>query len=152
FDETDGAATRREKLRASLAALDPALSDTHAHLFALLGIAENPDPLAQMDPQVKRRRILDALKRIVLFESLNRPVVIIFEDLHWIDGETQALVDLLADSIASARVLLLVNYRPHYRHEWGSKTDYRQLRLDPLGPDSAAEMLSTLLGDNVELT
>ena len=57
----------------------------------------------------------------------------IFEDLHWIDAETQELLDLFVDSVASARILMLVNYRPEYRHEWGNRTCYTQLRLDPLG-------------------
>jgi tetratricopeptide (TPR) repeat protein len=151
IQEADDPATRRDKLRAALAALDRALADTQPYLFALLTIAESPDPLAQMDPQVKRRRTVEALKRIVLREGLKQPMVIIFEDLHWIDGETQALLDLLADGIANARVLMAVNYRPEYRHEWGNKGYYSQLRLDPLGRQSAAEMLSTLLGDGVEL-
>jgi tetratricopeptide (TPR) repeat protein len=151
IQEADDPPIRREKLRTALAALDPTLSDTQPYLLALLGIPEHPDLLAQMDPQIKRRRTLEALKRITLRESLRQPVVIIFEDLHWIDGETQALLDLLADGIANARVVMAVNYRPEYRHEWGNKSYYSQLRLDPLGPESAAEMLSTLLGHGVEL-
>jgi class 3 adenylate cyclase len=151
IQQIDDPATRREKVGAALAALDPALSDVEPYLFALLAIAENPDPLAQMDPQVKRKRTMDALKRIVLSDSLKQPIVIIFEDLHWIDGETQLLLDLLADSIANARILLLVNYRPEYRHEWGGKSYYTQLRLDPLGRESTEEVLGALLGDAVEL-
>jgi predicted ATPase len=125
IQQADDPATRREKVGAVLAALDPALSDTQSYLFALLAIADSPDPLAQMNAQVKRRRTLDALKRIVLSESVKQPIVIIFEDLHWIDGETQALLDLLADGIANARILLLVNYRPEYRHEWGTRPTTR---------------------------
>ena len=149
--DTDDAATRREKIRAALAALDPALQDTLPYLHGLLGIVEGPDPLAQMDPQVKRRRTLDAIKRIVLRESLNQPVVVIFEDLHWIDDQTQALLDLLADSIANAHVLLLVNYRPEYRHEWTNKSHYVQLGLNPLGRESAEVLLAALLGEGVDL-
>jgi predicted ATPase len=78
-------------------------------------------------------------------------LTVIFEDLHWIDSETQALLNLLVDAVANARILLLVNYRPEYRHEWGSRTHYTQLRLDPLGRESADEMLSTLLGEEKEL-
>jgi class 3 adenylate cyclase/tetratricopeptide (TPR) repeat protein len=151
IQDADDPATRREKFRAALAALDPALSDTQPYLFALLAIAESPDPIAQMDPQVKRRRTMEALKRIVLRESVKQPVVIIFEDLHWIDDQTQALLDLLADGITNARMLMAVNYRPEYRHEWGNKSYYSQLRLDPLGRENTAEMLTTLLGDGVEL-
>src|SRR5690348_14411865 len=84
-------------------------------------------------------------------ESLSHPLVMIFEDLHWIDSETQSLLELLADGIANARVLLLVNYRPEYRHEWGNKSYYTQLRLDPLGGENAAAMLEALLGKAAEL-
>ncbi len=151
IEETDDKAARRDKIEKRLSALDPALSDTLPLLYTLMGLHEGPDPLAQMDPQIKRRRILDAIKRIILRESLNQPLVVIFEDLHWIDSETQALLDLLADGIANARVLLLVNYRAEYRHEWGNKSYYAQLRLDALGRESAGAMLATLLGDGAEL-
>jgi class 3 adenylate cyclase/predicted ATPase len=151
IEDPDDKSERRAKVETRISALDPALNDTLALLYTLMGLHEGPDPIAQMDPQVKRRRTLDAIKRIILRESLNQPTIIIFEDLHWIDGETQALLDLLADGIANARVLLLVNYRPEYSHAWGNKSYYTQLRLDALGRESAGEMLSTLLGDGVEL-
>src|SRR5262245_60021365 len=77
--------------------------------------------------------------------------MLIFEDLHWIDDDTQALLNLLADSIATAKHLLLVNYRPEYTHQWGNKSYYTQLRLDPLSRESAAEMLSALVGEGPEL-
>ena len=72
----------------------------------------------------------------------------IFEDLHWIDSETQALLDGLIESLPTARVLLLVNYRPEYQHAWGGKTYYLQLRIDPLPPESAEELLHALLGED----
>jgi class 3 adenylate cyclase len=150
--DADDAGRRREKVGAVLTALDPALSDVLPYLFGLLGIVEGADPLAQMDPQVKRRRTLDAIKRIIVREGLSQPTVIIFEDLHWIDAETQALLDVLADSLANSHVMLLVNYRPEYHHDWTNKSHYAQLRLDSLGRGSAGEMLSALLGDVVELT
>jgi predicted ATPase len=149
--DADDAATRRDKVRVALTALDAALDDTLPYLYGLLGIVEGADLLAQMDPQIKRQRTLDAIKRIVLRESLNQPLVVIFEDLHWIDEQTQALLDLLADSIGKAHVLLLVNYRPEYRHEWTNKSHYVQLGLTPLGRESAEELLAALLGDAVKL-
>src|SRR5712671_7031797 len=104
-----------------------------------------------MDPQIKKQRTLDAIKRIVVRESLKQPLVVIFEDLHWIDEQTQALLDLLADSIANARVLLLVNYRPEYRHDWSNKSHYLQIGLKPLGRESAEALLAALLEDAIEL-
>ena len=147
----DDPLTRRGKLNSKLVALDPALGDTLPYLFALLGIPDEPDPLAQMDGRVKKLRTLEAIKRVLLRESLSQPLLLIFEDLHWIDSETQALLDLLAESIASTRVLLLVNYRPEYRHEWSGRGHYLQLRLDPLGYEHAAAMLAALLGEGAEL-
>ena len=143
---TDDRRTRREKVNGKVLTLDRSLEDTLPYLFGLLGVNEGNDPLAQMEAQLKKRRTLEAIKRILLRESLNQPLIVIFEDLHWIDGETQALLNLLADSMATAKILLLVNYRPEYHHEWGSKTYYTQLRLDPLGKESADEMLSGPVG------
>jgi class 3 adenylate cyclase/tetratricopeptide (TPR) repeat protein len=143
---------RRERVLGKVLGLDRGLEDTLPYMCSLLGIGDTADSLAQMDPQVRRRRTLDAIKRILLRESINQPLMIIFEDLHWIDSETQGLLNLLVDAITNARILLLVNYRPEYRHEWGSRTHYTQLRLDPLGAESAEEMLATLLGDEKELT
>jgi class 3 adenylate cyclase/tetratricopeptide (TPR) repeat protein len=149
--DADDAAVRRNKIGAALATLDPALNETLPYLLGLLGIQEGPDPLAQMDPRIRRQRTLEALKRIIVRESLEQALVLIFEDLHWIDAETQALLDLLADSVAGARLLLLVNYRPEYRHEWAGRSHYLQLRLDPLGGESAVAMVDALLGDGAEL-
>ena len=73
------------------------------------------------------------------------------EDLHWLDTETQGFLDTLSESVASANVLLLVNYRPEYRHEWGRKTYYTQLRLAPLGKAEAEELLTFLLGSDGSL-
>jgi predicted ATPase len=152
IEDADDKAQRRDKIYRRLGALDPAVNDVLPLFHTLMGLHEGPDPIAQMDAQIKRRRTLDAIKRIIVRESLNQPIVIIFEDLHWIDSETQALLDLLADSIAKSRVLLLANYRPEYRHEWANKSYYSQFRLESLGRETADEMLSALLGDGVELT
>jgi class 3 adenylate cyclase len=148
----DDERTRREKVAGKIAILDRSLEDTLPYFYSLLGIVEGADPLAQMDGQIKKRRTLEAIKRIALRESLNQPLMIIFEDLHWMDIESQALLDALVDSIADARILLLVNYRPEYSHQWNSKSYYTQLRLDPLGQESADEMLSSLLGNGDDLT
>ena len=136
---------RREKITGKVLTLDRSLEDILPYLFFLLGIAEPTSPLQQIDPQIRRKRTLEAIKRLLIRESLNQPLILVFEDLHWLDNETQAFLSLLSESIASAKLLLLVNYRPEYRHEWGSKTYYTQLRLDPLGKQEAEEMLTALL-------
>jgi class 3 adenylate cyclase len=151
IETADDMATRREKVQAVQVAVDPSLKDTVPYLLGLLGIQEMPHPLARMDPQIRQQRTRDAIKRIVVSESLVQPVVVLFEDLHWIDGETQALLDLMADGIANARVLLLVNYRPEYQHQWANKSFYSQLRLESLEQESASKILAALLGESAEL-
>jgi len=123
---------RRENVTAKVTALAPSLDDALPHLLALLGDSEATAALAQMDPPIRRQRALEAIKRLFLRESLERPVLIVVEDLHWFDDDTTALLDVLGESIATARVVLLVSYRPEHRHGWGGKTYYTQLRLDPL--------------------
>ena len=151
IEADDDARKRREKMAGKVVMLDRALEDSLPYLFALLGVEETAGALAQMDGQVRQRRTLEAIKRILLRESLNGPLIVVFEDLHWVDSETQALLDLLVDAIANTRVLLLVNYRPQYRHDWSNKSHYAQLRLDPLGRESAGEMLTALLGGDTAL-
>ncbi len=151
IESADSDRVRREKITGKILALDRALEDTLPFVFALIGVEAESAALEGMDAGVRRRRTQDAIKRILLRESRNQPLMMVVEDLHWIDDESQALLNLLADAIASARVLLLVNYRPEYRHDWGGRTHYTQLRLDPLGPEIAREMLDALIGDDVDL-
>jgi class 3 adenylate cyclase/uncharacterized protein YcbX len=147
----DSSRTRREKMAGRIAVLDRTLEDTLPYLFSLLAPVEGDDPLADLESGVKTRRTLDAIKRILLRESLNQPLMVIFEDLHWIDEHTQQFLNLLADSIGTTKLLLLVNYRPEYSHQWNSKTYYTQVRLDPLGHESAEVMLTALLGEGDDL-
>jgi predicted ATPase/class 3 adenylate cyclase len=144
--ELDDERVRREKITGKMLALDRALEEAMPYLFALLGVQDSGSSLDEMDSTVRRRRTLDAIKNLVHRESLDHIVLFIFEDLHWIDADTQALLDLLADSIGTAHILMMVNYRPEYEHHWSNKTYYTQLRLEPLGRQNAAEMLSGLVG------
>jgi class 3 adenylate cyclase len=141
---------RCEKINGKITTLDPALEDTLPYLFGLVGITRGDESLTQLDPQLRRRRTLEAVKGVLLRESLSQPLIVMFEDLHWIDSETQAFLNLIVDGLAMCRILLLVNYRPEYHHQWGSKTYYTQLRLDPLGKESAHDLLTALLGPNDE--
>jgi tetratricopeptide (TPR) repeat protein len=104
-----------------------------------------------LDAPQRRQRTLLALKRLLLRESQSQPVLLVCEDLHWVDTETQALLESLIESLPTAPLLLLVNYRPDYRHGWGSKTYYTQLRLDSLPPASADALLQVLLGNDPSL-
>jgi class 3 adenylate cyclase len=151
IEPRDDARRMRERITGKLLALDRALEPALPALLALLDVATEDEAWAQLDPPQRRQRTLDAVKRLLLRESQVQPLIAIFEDLHWIDSETQAMLDGLIDSLPTARLLLLVNYRPEYQHGWGGKTYYRQLRLDALAAASAEELLEALLGTDASL-
>jgi class 3 adenylate cyclase/tetratricopeptide (TPR) repeat protein len=152
MDDGDDARTIRAKVLGYILTLDETLQDTLPTLLALLDAVPDDSPFRHLDPPQRRQRTLDGLKRVLLRESQVQPLLLVFEDLHWIDSETQALLDTLVESLPTARLLLLVDYRPEYQHGWSSKTYYVQRRLDPLSPASADELLQVLLGDDPSLT
>jgi predicted ATPase len=151
IQERDDPRAMRERVAGKLLTLDRALEPLLTPLLALLDVPVDDSTWDALDPPQRRQRTLEAVKRLLLRESQVQPLLLIFEDLHWIDSETQALLDGLIESLPTARVLLLVNYRPEYEHAWGRKTYYRQLRIDPLPPDSADALLSALLGEDPTL-
>jgi class 3 adenylate cyclase/tetratricopeptide (TPR) repeat protein len=151
IEARDDTRNMREKVTGKLLTLDESL---RAMVPAFLSLLEAPSDDAAwdaLDSGQRRRRTLDGLRRMLLRESQIQPLCLVFEDLHWVDADTQGLLDALVEGLPTARILMLVNYRPEYRHGWGSKTYYSQLRLDPLPPESAEELLSTLLGEDDDL-
>jgi class 3 adenylate cyclase/tetratricopeptide (TPR) repeat protein len=151
IETSDDVRKVREKATGKLLTLDRTLEPTLPAFLTLLEVPIDERPWQALDPQQRRQRLLDAIRRLLLRESLVQPMLLVFEDLHWIDAETQALLDNLVESLPTARLLLLVNYRPEYQHGWGSKTYYTQLRLDPLPPESAEELLQGLVGEDASL-
>jgi class 3 adenylate cyclase/tetratricopeptide (TPR) repeat protein len=141
----------REKVTGKLFSLDRTLETWLAPLLWVLDVTTEDPDWERLDPPLRRQRLLEGIRRLALRESQVQPLVLVFEDLHWIDGETQALLDHLVESLPTARLLLLVNYRPEYGHSWGSKTYYRQLRIDPLSSASAEQLLEALLGNDPSL-
>jgi class 3 adenylate cyclase/tetratricopeptide (TPR) repeat protein len=149
----------RDKVTGKLLGLDRALEPVLPALLALLDVPLD-DPSGDsrqsaawqaLAPTERRQCTLDGVKRLLLREAQEQPLLVIIEDLHWVDGETQALLDALVDSLGAARLLLLVNYRPEYQHGWGNKEFYSQMRLDALPAESTGELLDALLGNDPAL-
>ena len=141
----------REKVTGKILTLDRGLEPVLPALLSLLDVPIEEPEWSTLDSFQRRQRTLDAVKRLLLREAEAQPLLLVFEDLHWVDAETQALLDSLVESLPTARALLLVSYRPEYSHGWGQKTYYLQLRLDPLPPESADELLDGLLGTDASL-
>jgi class 3 adenylate cyclase len=150
-DDGDDARSIRAKVTGQVLTLDDAVQDAISPLLSLLEALPEGSAFLQLDPPQRRQRTLSVLKRVLLRESHRQPLLLVFEDLHWIDSETQAVLDSLVESSPMARLLLLVYYRPEYQHGWGAKTYYTRVRLDPLPLASTGELLQGLLGDDPSL-
>jgi len=151
IDAGDDARKVREKLTGKLLALDRSLEPFLPALLSLVDVPHEDRTWDILDPQQRRQRTLDGIKRLLLAESRVQPLLVVFEDLHWVDAESQAFLEALVDSLPTARMLLFINYRPEYQHPWGHKTYFREIRLDPLPPDTTDELLDSMLGNDPAL-
>jgi predicted ATPase/class 3 adenylate cyclase len=151
IEDRDSPRAVREKVTGKLLTLDRTLEASLPPLLSLLDVPAEDPQWPTLEPPERRRRTLDAVKRLLLRESQVQPLLVVFEDLHWIDSETQALLDALVESLPAARMFLLVNYRPEYEHPWASRPYYTQLPLDALPLEGAEQLLGALLGPDAEL-
>ena len=146
--DRDDSRAVRAKVTGHLLTLDETLRNGIAPLLWLLDALPGDHEFLLLDPTQRGERTREVVKRLLLRETRTQPLLLVFEDLHWIDAETQALLDTLVESLPTAPLLLTVNQRPEYHHGWGNKTYYRQLRIDALPPETAEALLETLLGDD----
>jgi transcriptional regulator with AAA-type ATPase domain/tetratricopeptide (TPR) repeat protein len=141
----------RERVTGKLLTLDRTLEPALPAIFALLDVPVDDPRWQRLDPARRRERTLDAVRRVLLREAKDRPLLVIIEDLHWVDTETQAFLDDFVERVPAAPVLLLVTYRPEYRHAWAARTSYTELRIEPLAPAATGELLDALLGRDASL-
>ncbi|WP_454743014.1 adenylate/guanylate cyclase domain-containing protein [Cupriavidus necator] len=141
----------REKVSGRLLTLDRTLEGHLPYLLYLLGFSEAGSALPTMDATIRRQRTFEAIARLLVRESQNQPLMVLFEDLQWLDSETEAFLNILTEHVPGASLLLLVNYRPEYAHDWDRKPYYTQLQLEPLGQAEAQGLLTALLGDHPSL-
>ena len=127
IETSDEVQQRHAKITNTFLRLDHALAPSLSAICALLDVPVDESRWQALEPRQRRQYTLDAWKHLLLWESQVQPLLVIVEDLQWIDTETQACLDTLVESLPAARLLLLVNYRPEYQHTWGSKTAYSQI-------------------------
>jgi class 3 adenylate cyclase/tetratricopeptide (TPR) repeat protein len=151
IDNRDDTRSVRAKVTGTLLTLDRTLEDAVPEILWLLDALPPDDAFVGQEPAERRRRAVDSVKRVLLRESRVQPLLLVFEDMHWVDAETQIVLDSIVESLPTAPVLLAINFRPEYRHRWGNKTYYRQLRVDPLPAARADELLDALLGDDASM-
>ncbi|MFP6890670.1 MAG: adenylate/guanylate cyclase domain-containing protein [Nitrospinota bacterium] len=151
IEDTDDHRRIREKVTGKILTLDESLTPAIPPVLSLLEVPIEDDGWNNLDPAQRRQRMLEGVKGLMLREAKVQPLCLVFEDLHWIDTETQALLDSMVESLPGVRVLLLVNYRPEYENGWANKSYYTRLRLDPLSSEGSDELLAAILGGDSDL-
>ena len=135
----------KEKIRKGLENIDAGQDETFPYILEVLSLENGFDTLKDIDPEIKRRRTFEALREITLRGSQARPLVIIIEDLHWIDKTSEEGIRLLIDHIAGAKVFLIFTFRPNYLPPWGGKSYCGQIHLNRLSKRESLEIIKTLL-------
>jgi len=146
IQEGEGDQGIREKVKKGLELMGVDEASTLPYLLELLSVKDSGIDKISMSPEAKKDRISEAIKRIVLKGSEIRPLIIAFEDLHWIDKSSEDVVKSHLESIPGSKVLLIFTYRPEFVHTWGSKSYHNQLTLHRLSNRESLEMLTSILG------
>jgi class 3 adenylate cyclase/predicted ATPase len=144
--DQDGDEAAREKIAGRMLLLDEGLRDALPVMFDFLGVPDPERPVPQMEPEVRLRQLFAIVKRVAQARSRREPAVLLLEDLHWFDGGSDAVLEVLVEVAEETRTLIVVNFRPEYHAGWMQKSYYQQMPLLPLGPEAIAELLRDLLG------
>jgi len=145
-DDQDDRKAIDNKLWTGLADLEAGDSSLVSAMQSLMELPVSDETWAGLDPQLRRNQIIDGVKKLVLHSAKGSPLLLVFEDLHWIDPESQRVLDALVDAMGAHRLLVLATYRPEYRHDWVRKSFYTRIRVDPLASSSTHGMLDSLIG------
>ena len=149
--EQDDDETARDKIAGRTLRLDESLAESLPILFDFLGVPDPARASPPMDPEARQRQLVELAQRLARAQSRREPAVQLFEDLHWMDGASEAFLAAMVDVLPETRTLLVVTFRPEYRAPWMESACYQQLSLLPLGPAAIAELLDSLLGRDPSL-
>jgi class 3 adenylate cyclase/tetratricopeptide (TPR) repeat protein len=146
IQEGEGDQEIREKVKMGLKLIGIDETSTLPYFLELLSVKDSGIDQISMSPEARKDRIIEAIKRITLKGSEIRPLVIAFEDLHWLDKSSEDVAKNLLESIPGSKVLLIFTYRPEFVHTWGAKSYHSQLTLHRLSNRESLEMVTYILG------
>jgi len=135
----------KKKMAEKLIQLDGKLEGILPPLQDILSLKVDDEEYLKLDPPLKRVKVFEAIRDLLIRESQNRPLVLAVEDLHWIDKTSEEFLDYLIGSLANAHILMMLLYRPEYTHQWGSKSYYSQIGVDQLSTSTSAELVQAIL-------
>jgi class 3 adenylate cyclase/tetratricopeptide (TPR) repeat protein len=147
----DAAESVGAKVRDRLVDLGADLDRLYPALLYLLGAESDDRAWRALEPQARRQRLIDAIRTVLVLMCRAQPLILVIEDLHWIDTETQSAIDQVVDSLPRVPILCIVTYRPEYRDDWSGKSYYRHIRLGALREEDASKLLQSLIGTDAQV-
>ena len=140
-----------QKVTEGLKTLNMDEPSTLPYILELLSVRDTASDKTAISPKGKKDRILAIYREIVTRGSEIRPLVMVFEDLHWIDESSEEVLKYVLESILGERVLLLFTYRPEFIHTWGGKSYHSQVNLNRFSNRESLTMVMNILGtDQIE--
>jgi DNA-binding NarL/FixJ family response regulator/tetratricopeptide (TPR) repeat protein len=147
LEEGDTEPIIRAKLTAKVSEVDGEPGHVLPPLHDILSLRVEDQTYAGLDPPRKRERVFEAIKDVLLMQSRSGAIVLAIEDLHWIDRTSEEVLSRLIDVLGTTPILLVLLYRPEYRHQWANKSAYSQITLNELSPDSSIDLVKAILDD-----
>ncbi len=146
--DQDGPREARPKIAGELALLDDAFADDRALVLDFLGVGDPKAPPLQLEPAVRQRRLFTFLRRLIQLRTEAEPIVLLVDDLHWIDPGSDLFLAQIVEAVSATRTLLLVNFRPEYQADWTRKSWVLQLPMAPLGAEALADLVRDWVGSS----
>lgn len=143
--ESDAPDVIAVKVRVALQEVGLTPDEWAPYILHLLGMKEGTEPLLTLSPEAIKERAFDALRQWVLRGSKQRPIILVVEDLHWIDSTSEEFLASLVESLAGTPILLLCTWRPGYQPPWSDHTYVTRLVLRPLGPQDSLHIVQSVL-------
>jgi hypothetical protein len=135
----------KKNMKEKILRLDEKLQGVLSPFHELLSLKVEDNTYQKLDPMQKREKTFEAIRDLLVRESQNRPIILVVEDLHWIDKTSEEFLSYLIEWLANTHILLILLYRPEYTHPWGSKSYYNRIGLDQLTAKSSARLIQAIL-------
>ena len=145
--EGDPESLIKKNVETRILKLDDKLHRALAPFYDLLSLDAEDSDYKELEPRQKRELVFEAIRDLIICESQEKPLIIVVEDLHWVDKTSEEFLDYLIGWLSGARILLLLLYRPEYTHPWGSKSYYNRVGLSQLNSESSADLIRSILPD-----
>jgi class 3 adenylate cyclase/tetratricopeptide (TPR) repeat protein len=145
-DKLDTERTIRKKIEKGIDDIEPKLKGGIPFLYDILSIDSDDPSLKSLDLRDKRKKTLETIKNIILADSTLRPLVVVVENLHWIDGASEEFISFLIDNLPSNQIMLILTTRPGYSVRWAERTYHNQIAPSHLSDKEVGKMIKSILG------